>query len=203
MLLIILILLSIYLIIRFSDEKGKRKIQNQKDAFLQKERKANATRKRDISNLDYIKIPLETLPFLETEDETLISLQEDIKKLSKEPILNLTGLSNTDLKLEFGVANITFLSQCDENYTTLIMHLVNWGSYLFEHNLIKEATVVLELGIQYKSDISKNYTLLASIYKANNVPEKIDELIQAVKTQETLTKDSTLASLKEIQSAYF
>lgn len=203
MLIVIGILLFIYILIQSASISSKRKSQREKEAFWKKEREANSTRKADISGLDYIAIPIDTLPFAETAEEELLTLQNNIKNLAGKPVLNLTGISNTDLKLKYGVANIKFLIRCDNNYTLLIQNLCKWGSYLYDRNMPEEAVTVLEYGIEIKSDISKNYTLLAEIYKAADLPEKITGLIQKAETLDSLTKETILKALKEIKMSYF
>jgi hypothetical protein len=203
MLIVIGILLFFFLLIKFSASKGNAKIKKEKEAFWEKEYQANATRKSDISNLDYITIPVDSLPFLETEEEELKSLQNSIKSLVQQPVLNLTGLSNTDLKLKYGVGNITYLIQCDNNYTLLIQDIYKWGAYLYDHNKWNEAVSVLEFGIQCKTDIRRNYTLLAELYKNMDVPEKINDLIQVAECLNTLSKETILTSLKKIKISYY
>jgi hypothetical protein len=184
---------------RVNNHKTKKKIQEEKNIFWEKEYQANATRKVDISGLEYITIPLDLLPFAETSDEELLSLQKTIKTLAQQKILNLTGISNTDLKLKYGVANITSLSEYDSNFTLLIHTIYKWGEYLYNHNQISDAVKLLEFGIQCKTDISKNYILLATIYKDTNAAQKIDDLIHVAETLSTLMKDNIINSLKEIK----
>lgn len=193
------LVLFLFLWMHIEGSKTNRKNQIIKDSFWNKENQANVTRKVDISGLDYITIPIDCLPFTDTTEEVLISLQHSIKSLSQYPILNLTGFSNTDLKLKYGVANITFLSQCDSNYTLLVNGLYKWGSYLYDHEQIHDATTVFEFGIQCRTDVSKNYLILAKIYKDTNAPKKIDDLMLVAETLQSLTKDFILSSLKEIK----
>jgi len=191
--------LFLFIWLRFGGSKATRKLQKDSDTFWGNETLSNSTRKVDISGLDYISVPIDRLPFTETTDEILISLQKIITTLSQERILNLAGFSNTDLKLKYGVANITLLSEYDNNYTLLVYNLYKWGLYLYEHEKVLEAIVVLEYGIQCKTEVSKNYLLLATIYKDTNAVEKIDELILVAETLQTLMKDSILSDLKEIK----
>ncbi len=203
MLIVIGFLLFFYVLIQYSGARANRKIRKEKDAFWQKEYQANSTRKVDLSGLDYIAIPMDSLPFAETAEEPLLSIQNNIRNLYRKPILNLTGISNTDLKLKYGVANITFLVQCDNNYTLLVKNLYNWGSCLYEQNKWKEAVTVLEYGIKCRTDIRKNYTLLAELYKDLNVPEKINDLLLAAESLNSLSKDTIIAALKEIKMSYY
>jgi len=169
------------------------------EQFWEKETESNHVRKKDISNLDYIKIPMDTLPITETTDATLLSIHKTITDLSKKSILNLTGLSNTELKLRYGVANLTFLSECDANFTLLARTLYKWGSYLYQKGNIEDALKVLEFGITCKTDVGKHYHLLATIYKNMNNSNKITQLIEVAQSLSSLSKDSILKDLEAIQ----
>ena len=203
MLIVVGLLLFLYLLIQYSNIRTKQILKKEKEAFWNREYQANSTRKSDISGLDYITIPVDTLPFTDTDEEELTEIQSNIKSLFQKPILNLTGLSNTDLKLKYGVANIKFLISCDDNYSSLVKNLSKWGSYLYDHNRWNEALTVLEFGIKCKSDIRKNYTLLAELYKELNTPDKIDDLIQTAQTLDTLSRENILISLKEIKMSFY
>lgn len=200
-LVIIIIVLLIFL--RLDTRKVNKKIIEEKQKFWNKEYKSNETRKKDVSSLPFIKIPLNALPIKDTTDESLLALQHSITNLSKVSILNLTGISNTDLKLQYGVANLTFLSECDNNYTLLVNSLYKWGSYLYELGSIDDAKIVLEYGITCNTDISKNYILLSNIYKEQNTPNKIDNLLDIISNLNTINKESILHSLKEIKNSTY
>ncbi|MDF2801578.1 MAG: hypothetical protein K0S61_1481 [Anaerocolumna sp.] len=203
MLILLGILLTIFLIIKFADHKSRMELKSQNDAFWQKENQANTTRKVDISGLDYLHIPYEELPFMESEGETLLSLQNTLKSLEDKPILNLMGYSNTDLKLLYGIANINFLTRCDNNFITLIKTLYGWGKELVNLGYKTEARQVLEYGVTIKTDIGKHYLLLGDIYKSLQDYDKIDDLIQAVSELNSSSKETTLYALKELKMSYY
>ena len=100
-----------------------------------------------------------------------------IEALKEKKILNLSGFTNTDLKLEYGVGNLTELTDYDNNYVTLSRSLARIAELLTEQGLKKEAAAFLEFGIATHTDIGKNYTLLAGYYMEYGKPEKIDFLI--------------------------
>jgi tetratricopeptide (TPR) repeat protein len=195
---VFILILCTIVFLHLSISKSNRKMQQEKESFWNKENQANSIRRTDITGLDYIKIPIENLPFIETTNDELLNMQNLIKTLSQKSILNLTGLSNTDLKLKYGTANITFLSECDNNFTLLIQTLVKWGSYLYENGKTSEAIRVLEYGIACNTDISKNYILLANIYKERNTPEKIHHLYQVAESLNSLTKETIIKALNEL-----
>ena len=100
-------------------KKSSRENQQKKDSFWDRERKANVSRKKDISLLNYIIIPLERLPFIDTDDDEILEYHRTVNQLASMKILNLTGITNTELKEQYGVANLTVLTDYDNNYTTL------------------------------------------------------------------------------------
>ena len=89
------------------------------ESFWKRENEANHTRRKDISGLPYITIPLADFPMGIYDNPELRKCEETLQSLAGQKILNLGGKTNTDLKLEYGVANLETLSACDENYTTL------------------------------------------------------------------------------------
>ncbi len=199
--LMLIIILAFTIWLHFMIRKSDRNSRENKEKFWEEETKSNQVRKVDISGLDYIKIPMDTLPIFETTDKTLVSIHKTITDLSQKSILNLTGLSNTELKLHYGVANLTFLSECDNNFTLLARTLYQWGSYLYQIGNVEDALKVLEYGITCKTDVAKHYHLLATIYKDTNKSDKITNLIEVAESISSLMKDSILKDLKAIQES--
>ena len=188
----ILILLSTFSLFR---NRSQRAMQKQKEAFWEKEQRANLTRKQDISGLDYIQIPLDSFPVGQFPDERLSSLEQTLERLGSRQILNLSGISNTDLKLKYGAANLPVLSDCDANFTTLATVIVSYGERLAELGHWQEAMRGLEGGVSWKTDISKNYTLLGSLYREHGEGAKLAALAETVRGMDLLLKDSILAQL--------
>ncbi len=185
----ILILLSVFSLFR---NRSSRSFEEKQEAFWEKERRANLSRKKDISGLKYIQIPLEAFPIGKFDDADLSDYERSLKALSGQKILNLNGISNTDLKLEYGAANLPILSEYDANFTTLARLLSNYGSRLAELGYKQEAVTVLEFGIACRTDISKNYILLHQLYEESGEAAKADELADTVRASDLLLKDSIL-----------
>lgn len=188
----IIIILSLFSMFR---NRSDRELKKQQDAFWEKEQRANLTRKQDISNLDYIKIPLDTFPIRKYADDTLASLENTLESLSSRQILNLTGISNTDLKLQYGAANLPVLSECDAAFTTLAQTIISYGTRLAELGHWQDAVQVLEFGVSCKTDISKNYILLGSLYREHGESARLEELIRIVNNTDLLLKESILQQL--------
>lgn len=149
--------------LQFILRKNSRKNDNANEAYWKRERQSNTVRKKDISQLDYVTIP-DDFPYTDSSDLEIILHQNNIKELAGKKILNLTGLSNTDLKLEYGAGNLEFLSECDDNFTTLCREIVSLGKCLLDSDYYVEGIRVLEFGIECGSDITANYTMLRDCY---------------------------------------
>ncbi len=166
------------------------------DQFRVREQDANWTRKQDISNLAYIKLPIDRLPLGKYDDETLASYETALRDLSTQPICNLNGISNTDLKLRYGAANLNTLSQCDTNYSTLVSLLANYAEKLYELSHVSEAKEVLEYAISLGTDVAKTYELLATIYEYEKTPEKIHVLYESAEKISSIRRDAILRRLE-------
>jgi len=190
----VIILLSLFSLFR---NRSSRAMKDREDAFWEKEQRANLTRRQDISGLNYIAIPLDTFPIGKYADSRLAELEQTLKDLSSCKILNLSGISNTDLKLAYGAANLNVLSECDANFTTLARTLVSYGEQLAKLGHWQEAVKVLEFGISCKTDVSKNYTLLGSLYREHGETARLNELAETVRATDMLLKDSILKQLAQ------
>ncbi|HEX3078137.1 MAG TPA: hypothetical protein VHQ24_14850 [Lachnospiraceae bacterium] len=99
--------------------------------------------------------------------------------------------------MEYGAGNLTFLIQCDSNYTDLVKTLYQWGNYLYKQGLTDNAVQVLEYGIKCGTDIAANYTLLALYYKEHSNMTALQELIDKAKALTGTRKDSIVAALED------
>lgn len=146
--------------------------EKNREAFWEKERNANNTRKKNIDNLDYITIPYEKLPLIDNPSEKIASYQKQILLLEGQRILNLGGISNTDLKLTYGAANLTALSEYDENYTLMVTTFAKWADALLAEKFNNEALSLLETAVDMGCDSSAIYTRLAQIYADKKIDKK-------------------------------
>lgn len=196
------IIINIYLFVRRS-QTNKSMSQIRED-FWAREHKANLTTRKDLSDLDFIIIPMEDLPFdMETLNKELKSIQDEIIALSNQPMVNFTGLSNTDLKLKYGAANIKELIRWDTNFIALVTLLNEWGLYYYKQHQYNSARQIFEFAVDCKSDVSNTYILLANIYVQENISEKIDDLIQVAESLDSLAKNKILKSLRDLKYESF
>ncbi len=196
------IILGIILIlgawITYHKGKAERDAKRKSKAFWDKENQSNLVRKKDLSSLPYITIPYDSLPFKETIDSELAQIQKQLYELREQKIVNLSHITNTDLKLEYGTANLNLLSRYDQNFTILIRLLNKWATLLYDKHEKQQALLVLEFALSIGSDISNSYTLLAKIYQEFDKKEEILSLITRAKSLQTILKDSILDQLYEM-----
>lgn len=188
---------TLIFIVVVSYKRFKANLKNQKaeEKFWKRENDANLTRKQDISQLDYVDFSGVSLPFALFEDSLLKECEEQILRLKDKKILNLTGLSNTDLKLKYGVANLPLLTQYDQNFTLLVRTLNTWGKRLNELSHTQEAICVLAFAASIGSDIKATWSLLAELYAANGDIAQIQNLKQMASSLNSLMKDPILSML--------
>lgn len=190
----------IVLIIWLSYEisKSRKKLNNQEKQFWEREREANRTRRKSLDGLDYIVIPLDRLPMeVGADQEEIRDCLETIRTLAQQTIVNLTGYSNTDLKLMYGAPNLTALMAYDQNYLLLARTLQKWASLLYHQSLTSEAKQVLEFAVSTRTDVSGTYKLLSAIYRAEGTEEKIDGLVETAQSLNSSMKQVIVRILQE------
>lgn len=176
-------------LVSYQGKKTKHKNEESNKEFWAKEQAANVARKKDISDLDYIEVPFDKLPEVDTENYDILSCMRELKALEGRKIVNLSAFSNADLKLAYGIANFQTLSSYDDNYSQLIRVLANLGCHLSEQGFHEEAKFYLELGLSYGSDLSRVYLTLADEYLLDGSKDKVEALIE-----KATTLDSVMAS---------
>lgn len=191
--------LVILIVVWYAYERAKsiQKARISSEKFWAKEAEANSTRKKSMADLTLITIPLDRLPITSTDDEKLGECQDFITFLSEKDIINLTGISNTDLKLKYGAPNFPYLSECDQNFTDLVRTLNQWAERLLELKRPEDARQVLEFAVSCRSDVSTTYQMLSSLYVQSKDSKKILELIKTAETLDTLLKENILANLEK------
>ncbi len=181
-------------------KKNTRTMENEEQSFWQKERAANSVRKKPLDDLEYISIPIEQLPTeVHNEDSVVQECVDILSTLKNCKIVNLTGITNTDLKLTYGAANITALTEYDQNYTLLVTTLQKWASQLYSLEDMASAETILEYAVAIRSDVTKTYLMLAEIYEKQGAPERISEVVAAA---EQLTTTSSKIILRKLQESY-
>lgn len=182
----------------YNMKKADRRKQKSDREFYERERAANATRRKPLDNVDFVVIPYDELPMeLEKDDEAIATCIHDIELLRGDKIANFTGKTNTDLKLEYGAPNITLLSRYDANFTMLCRILADWSERLYELEHYEEALYICEFAIKIRSDVSATYYLCGELYEKLDRMNKIPWLKRSAEGIDTLMKNSIIRTLNE------
>ncbi len=192
----IIIMTTCFLIMRANSVSDSKR-RNEEKNFWSRENKANSVRRQDISKLDYIKIPVDSLPVDKLRKQGFSKYADELMRLSNEKIINLSGYTNTDLKLMYGPANLNDLTKYDMNYTLLIRLLDNIGKDLGSHESL--AAAFLEYAVSIGSDITSTYTALGEIYKSRNENDKLAGLINTAEKITSLSGPTIVAKLNNIR----
>ena len=182
-------------------ELHKRRNMDEKSnqSFWEKEAAANSTRRKSLDDLEYIQIPFENLPMdVLTQDPIVAECHETLHSLCESPIVNFTGISNTDLKLKYGAPNIDLLSRYDQSYTVLVRTLQTWAGVLYKNSYVQEACRILEFAVSTRTDVSATYRLLAEIYRSQGEPEKISALIPVAENLNSSLSGYIVNMLREL-----
>ena len=178
-------------------KRSAKKSRDEIEAFVNRENEANSARRQPIDNLPYIKIPEELFSIKYTDSGKMQEVMRNLDFLKDKKILNLTGISNTDLKLKYGAANLPELSDCDERYTLLVRTLQSFAECLCEDSSENDAIKILEFSVSTGSDVLGSYTLLAELYKSLGTPEKINDLKEKAAGLNSLTAPSIIRMLEK------
>lgn len=194
------IMLAVFSLWTFVETKKlQRRDDRLEEQFWDREREANSVRRKPIDHLDYLHIPDDLPVELLTDNPEVIDIHTRIEGLRSEKILNLTGYSNTDLKIKYGAPNITELSAYDQNYTLLVTTLQRWADLLLEKGYEAEAVRIMEYMVSTRADIGKTYRLLAKYYLANSMTDKYTELISIAGSLKSMNALHIVNSLKEMK----
>lgn len=181
----------------YERKKHSREAERREAEFWQREDKANNVRRKDITQLPYINIPYDTLPFIPDAHGEIAACQKELLAFKDSKLLNLSGLSNTDLKLMYGVANLPQLSEYDDACTAMYRVIANLGSHLSKEGYHSEAIAFLEFGIEAGSDISRNFYTLAEEYARAARYDDIKKLIERADKLNSPIKTSIVNKLNE------
>lgn len=194
----ITIFIAVFLAVHYHRSNAKQ--DKAYEDFWDKEHKANLAKPVDLTSLSYITIPLAEFPLHFSDDPEVTEIEDALEELSRKRILNLSGVTNTDLKLTYGAANLASMQDIADNFESLTMLLVDYAKALMEHKNYAGAVKVLSFGVEIESDMSSNYTLLGDCYKELGDDSAIKELIETLESREFFSKKTAMDYLLSLDS---
>lgn len=177
--------------------RATRREKERTDAFWEKESEANSARKVDLSTITYFTFDAESLPKPDDSDKTAQERFREVSETAGKRMLNLNGISNTDLKLEYGPQNLDELTIYGDNYSALESAILSYGTALHDVGRLDDAITVLERGIALPTDLTGNYNTLADYYEEAGKIRKLEDL--ALIAEKNLTGFAKTVVLKRLR----
>lgn len=148
--------------------------------FWEREKRARLSLPVDLGTIAYLNIPIDRFPFGALADERVRDMERQITEISKKPLLNLTGKTNTELREIYGSPNLEAMQEIGDDFDTLTVLLNSYAQALADADLIDEAITVLEYAVSIKTDVSSSYTLLGDCYYKKEQPRRIEFLKEQI-----------------------
>ncbi len=188
--------LILIFLIRYHSNKQERLQKQTANEFRLHELEALTARKQDISGLPYLIADSEKLPVLDNPNDEIAGRLARLRSMNGKQLLNLSNISNTDLRLSYGAANFPFLSACDADYMTYTQELYRLGQNLHEAGQDAAALQTLEYALELHTDTGNTYRLLGELYIARQDTAALAELtVLADQNLDTTVKPSVLQFL--------
>lgn len=177
--------------------KKSRNLNEKAEAdFWENENMANSVRKKQLEDSDLIHFPFDKLPSEESfAPDPVPECLTELLSLADQNMINLNGISNTEVKKRFGAANITILSQYDSNYELFAKNIYLLCQHLYDIGRKEEALMLSEETILTGTDSLSHYKLIIQLYRESGNPSGIDWLKERAENLHSITKGAILRAL--------
>lgn len=177
--------------------KKSRKLNEKAEKdFWEEEAMADSVRKKQLEDSDFVIFPFDKLPTEESFSPNPVPESLPLlMSLADKKMVNLNGISNTEVKKRFGVANLTVLTEYDTNYETFVKHIYLLCQHLYDIGRIEEALMLSEETILTGTDSLSHYKLIIQIYREQGNPAGIDWLKEKADGIHSLTRGAILRAL--------
>lgn len=181
------------------DHSDKRSVHS----YLDRESAANSVRRQDISNLPYLHAPIASFPFDITLNDAkkqsqIDNYKKEILSYAEKPLLNLINMTNTDLKENYGPANLDTLAVYDQNYNQYMRYLFLYAQTIYEEYPDK-AVGLLNYCLSTGSDISGIYELLGRYYKEKGDLTAFNHLYEVIPDTNSISGKMILNKLDHLK----
>ncbi|MBO4395324.1 MAG: hypothetical protein J5819_03140 [Eubacterium sp.] len=191
---------------QYEMKKSSREAQKVEDAFWAREEAANHAPKQDISNLPLLSFDETVIPKppegLIADGDDISSYIKELTALIREPMVDLSEYTNTDLKLAYGIGNFKTLSDYDSNYSSFLLLMTNLARAYERREMHELAVETYRSALKCGSVKLNDYTGLAEVYLAMDEPSRVSELIEEVENSDNPRKDGVVEALRRVLAKY-
>lgn len=179
--------------------KKSRKLNEKAETdFWEEEALANSVRKKQLEDSDFVTFPFDKLPSEESFSPNPVPESLPVLiSLSDKKMVNLNGISNTEVKRRFGAANMSILTEYDTNYETFVKNIYLLCQHLYDIGRTEEALMLSEETILTGTDSLSHYKLIIQIYRKQGNLSGISWLKEKADAIHSLTRGAILRALND------
>lgn len=156
---------------RKADRERTASIEN----FIETEREANETRRKDIDPSLFYTPDLSALPIRGDNSKQ----EEKVLKLSERTMIRFPGrVTNIELKKAYGPMQLEIITQYEESFNSYLSALIELAEFRIENGLENEALRILEHTLSLGSEYKKSYSLTADLYAMAHNSEGLEGLLE-------------------------
>ncbi len=167
------------------------------EEFLEKERQANMTRRKDIPMEFYITPDTGNLPVKDySHHPGLSAKQEQVLKAAKNTMLKFPKpKSNLEIKTEYGVANLEVIINYEENHQAYLRRLLEWAELLKREGYTEDTQKVLSEAVDFGADNFRTFQLYAETCKDLEDTDRLKQICKRI-LEGDLLKDNEVLKTK-------
>lgn len=188
------------LIINNAIRRSNVRSKKTKDEFWERERSSYLAPDRSTDDLEFVVFPPDLPMDIDTGDPVTEEYQETLRVLSKEKVLNLSGITNTDIRLSYGKGNLPELSKADSRFITLLRTLNSVASGYIKAGYKEEGEKLLTFAVSLGSDIRDSWRMLGELYLLRDDDAALSDLIKKAEALDSPKKEGVLKDLRSLSS---
>ena len=171
--------------------RGSRGRYDKLNSYLEEERVANQSRKREIdfSLIVNTNFPQAACTIEDPSHPLLYQKQERARAQSHNEMMKL-NLTNIQLKHAYGPQNLDRIARAETNFNAYVQALQEWAEALEENGRHQHAVLPLEEAVAVGADTSRTFIMLADLYKVGGQVAKLGILRSKASKPDFLPEDS-------------
>lgn len=145
-----LIIVLIFVIwLGYEIKKSRRAGEQQSKEFWDRENEALLSARKSTADILFIEVPDEIIPpvVIDAEDEDSLSVNtliSELESLRGTKIADLSEYTNTDLRIKYGTANFTWLSEADTRFASLVRIMSGLITLLVKTSRSDDARILID-----------------------------------------------------------
>lgn len=194
--LVLVAVLLITIVSSYHQGNDKRKVKE----YLKQENQTYIKPKSALNDIKFIDVNFNDINFNAKDDNA----KEEINKLlafKDLKIASFKGMTNNDLKKEYGTNNFDDVLEYQNNYEELLNQLRVTSEVLIKDEDEKSAMKLLNYAVDLGDDVTKSYTMLADLYAKNKLRKEMYHLVDTVRSNKNLSQQKIMSYISKLEKA--